>query len=126
MAPTADVAGGAGKPVSDLRPVQIEEGDLITVPQALRLLPVGRAYLYRLVGEGVIPSIRVASVGSRRGRVLLFRSGLNEYVRQLQAPTTRTPVRVDVDALRERIIGTPPRKRGKAMSPSGPGASHAE
>lgn len=87
-------------------------GDLLTVPQALRILPVGKSTIYDLIGQGLLPSVRVTSVGSRRGRVLLLRRGIEDYIDRLRAaPAERPPVRVDVDTLRAKILG---RGRGRA------------
>ncbi|MCI0587260.1 MAG: helix-turn-helix domain-containing protein [Planctomycetes bacterium] len=88
------------------RPV-LREGDYLTVAQVLRILPVGRTMLYALIAERTIPAIRIASVSSRRGRVLVLRRGLEEYLARLrvpQAPPIREPVAVDVDTLRARIL----------------------
>ena len=102
---------------SDALPAETHEarrhllpGDLLSVPQALRLLPVGRATLYRLLAEEAIPSIRVATLGSRRGRVLVVRAGLEAFVASLLGPPIARSVGprslgVDVDALRARIVG---------------------
>ena len=65
--------------------------------------------LYQLLAEGTVPSIRVATVGSRRGRVIVVRAGLEAFVASLQAPPVTRPVghggaRVDVDALRVRVL----------------------
>jgi hypothetical protein len=87
----------------------LRPGDLLSVEQALALLPVGRTMLYALLAERAIPSIRVATVGSRRGRVLVVRAGLDAYVASLQGPAVARPVArrgagVDVDALRVRVL----------------------
>jgi hypothetical protein len=83
----------------------------MTIPQALQVLPCGKSTLYDLVGQGVITSIRVTSVGSRRGRVLILRRGLDDYIDRLRtSPAARPPVRVDVDSLRARILGRGPKK----------------
>jgi len=111
-------AASSSEPPSGLAP-----GDLITVAQALQLLPVGRATLYRLVAEGTLPAVRVASLGSRRGRVLVVRAGLEAYVAGLRAPPVPRPAArrgacVDVDALRSRVLGGGTRggaPRGRAV-----------
>jgi len=87
----------------------LRPGDLLSVEQALQLLPVGRTMLYQLLVEKSVPSIRVATVGSRRGRVLVLRAGLEAFVAALQTPSvarpdTRRGARVDVDALRDRVL----------------------
>ena len=87
----------------------LRPGDLLSVEQALMLLPVGRTMLYQLIAEKTVPSIRVTTVGSRRGRVLVLRAGLDAFVASLQAPPVARAVahggaRVDVDALRTRVL----------------------
>ena len=83
----------------------IRPGDLLTVPQGLALLPVGRATLYALVASGEIASIRVSTVGSRRGRVLIFRASLEQYVRRLrEGAPRRAPARFDPDSIREQVL----------------------
>ena len=81
----------------------LKVGDLLTVQQSLALLPIGRTLLYELVAEGQISSLRVKSVGSRRGRILIFRSALNDYVRRHEKTLPRTSPSISVDELRERI-----------------------
>lgn len=84
--------------------VQLREGDLLTVAQAVRLLPVGRATFYRLLGDGAFPSIRVTSAGCRRGRVLVFRSGIEAYVERLLAGDTAAPqAHLDPDAILKQV-----------------------
>ncbi len=73
------------------RPWSLQPGDLITVAQALQLLPVGKSLLYDLIGDGSIPHIRVSSIGSRRGRILILRRGLEEFVDRLRARTGPLP-----------------------------------
>jgi len=77
----------------------LREGDLLTVQQALEILPVGRTLLYQLVEEGQIRSIRCKSVGSRRGRILILLNSLEEYIRGQQAPVPRVGAKVSVDDL---------------------------
>ena len=81
----------------------------LTAKQAAAYLHLNEKTLYALVAEGTIPSVRVATVGSRRGRVLVMRAGLEAYVASLQTPAVAPPAacrgaRVDVDALRARIV----------------------
>ena len=84
----------------------LREGDLLTAPQALKLLPVGKSLLYRLADEGQIEAIRVASAGSRRGRILFERAAIEDYVAQLRGDAPkRQPAKVDVDAILRGIRG---------------------
>lgn len=97
----------------------LRPGDLLTVQEALRLLPVGRATLYRLIAEGTLPAIRVASLGSRRGRVLVVRAGLEAFVASRRAPPPARPAggrgfALDVDSLRTRVLGRAVRPRWEA------------
>jgi hypothetical protein len=85
---------------------QLEKGDLLTIQQALDILPVGRTLLYQLVEEGQIRSIRCRSVGSRRGRILIFRDSLEDYIRDQAAPAPRAGAKVSVDDL----LGRTPRR----------------
>lgn len=81
----------------------LAEGDLMTVPQALRLVPVGRATLYALIESGELPHYRVQALGSRRGRVLVHRADLEAFVQRARQAATRAPVAPDVDALLEKV-----------------------
>lgn len=94
-------------------PRALAPGDLLTVQQALQLLPVGRTLLYRLVEEGQIRSIRPRSVGSRRGRILVFLDSLESYIRreEAQAPSSRVLTKVSVDDL----LGRTPRRTDRGV-----------
>ncbi len=83
----------------------IAEDDLLTVQQALCILPVGRSTLYQLVEEGQIPHVRVRTAGSHRGRILVERAGLEAYVERLRGgrPAGRIHPRADVDGLLRRV-----------------------
>jgi len=84
----------------------LQEGTLLTVPEALRLLPVGKSTIYDLIAAGEIEHLRVSSVGSRRGRVLVVRKSLEDYVERLRLRASPpTPARVDVDAIIARLGG---------------------
>ncbi len=85
----------------------LREGDLLTVAQALRLVPVGRSTLYALIESGDLPCYRVTALGARRGRVLVHRGDLEAYLARARHAGTRAPVAPDVDALLERV-----RRRG--------------
>ena len=85
----------------------LREGDLLTAPQALKLLPIGKSLLYQLAEEGQIEAIRVASVGSRKGRVLIVRASLEEHVARLRGDAPkRQPVKIDVDQMLARVRRT--------------------
>jgi len=81
----------------------LRPGDWLNIPAALELLPVGKSLLYRLVGERQIEGIRVGSVGSRRGRWLISRRGLEEYVERRLAAMGPREVKADPDAILARI-----------------------
>ncbi len=80
-------------------------GDLLTVQQVLSVLPLGRSTVYRLIQEGHLPALRVRTSGSRRGRVLIERAGLEAYVEGLRGcrPARRVHPQVDVDGLLRRV-----------------------
>ena len=52
----------------------LREGDLLTVAEALRILPIGKSKLYALLDEGEIEHIRVPSTGGRRARLFIPRA----------------------------------------------------
>ena len=80
--------------------MSLREGDLLTAPQALKLLPIGKSLLYQLAEEGQIEAIRVGSGGSRKGRVLFERAAIEEYVARLRGEAPRRqPAKLDVDEL---------------------------
>ena len=87
---------GSGRP-------GIAEDDLLTVQQALCILPVGRSTLYQLVEEGQIPAIRVRTIGSRRGRILVVRAGLEEYVRNRLVDRRKPAPILDIDAIHRGV-----------------------
>lgn len=88
---------------------ELREGDLLTVPAALRLLPVSRAQLYRLIGAGHIPAVRLPSLGRGPGRVLVPRAGLERFIRQLppasQGDGTPPPGPLDPDEILRCVEG---------------------
>jgi excisionase family DNA binding protein len=81
----------------------LREGDLLTVAQVLRLLPVSRSALYQLAAEGVLPSFRVGAPGSGRGRFLFWRADIEAYVERARQGARRAPVRPDADAVLARV-----------------------
>ncbi|MCK6480238.1 MAG: helix-turn-helix domain-containing protein [Planctomycetes bacterium] len=85
----------------------LEEGALLTVPQALALLPVGKSLLYDLAAKGRIQTVRIGSCGSRGGRILVVRASLEALVReQLEAAAApRKAPRLDLDGIVARHRG---------------------
>ena len=81
----------------------LRPGDLVTVEQVRALLPVSKARVYQLIDDGSLPHVRVATAGGGKGRLLVWRSGLEDYVRNLRlqarTPTTKTAATAD-DLLR--------------------------
>lgn len=78
-------------------------GDIISLSEALRLLPISKGLMLRLLADGSIPHIRVRAIGSRRGRVLIERAGLEGYVATLLQPGAPREVKVDVDKIRAEV-----------------------
>lgn len=83
--------------------MSISPGDLLSVPEALRLVPIGRATFYRLIEEGQIPCYRVGALGSRRGRVLVARVDLAAFLERTRQAAPRAPVAPDVDQLLRKV-----------------------
>ena len=81
----------------------LAEGDLLTVAQALQLVPIGKSMLHNLVAEGQIPAIRVRTLGSRRGRILIERAGRDKYVRNQLADHRKPAPILDLDAIHARV-----------------------
>jgi len=61
---------------------RIEEGDLLTIAQARRILPLSKASLHRLADAGELLAIRARVSGRARGRRLFLRSSIDDYVRR--------------------------------------------
>ena len=81
----------------------LREGDLLTVAEVLRIVPLSRTTVYALVDSGQLQSYRVSAAGSRRGRVLIARADLEAFLAGARQAATRAPVRVDVDGLLRRV-----------------------
>ncbi len=71
---------------------RLAEGDLLTVPQALRLVPIGRSRMYRLVKDGLIPSIPVPTARrGGRGSYLIRRANLERFINELEQDAQEEP-----------------------------------
>ena len=82
------------------------EDSVLTARQVMARLNVGRSLVYRLAADGILPSIRIRSVGSRRGALRFFASDVEAYLARLRAES-RGEIRgtVDPDEVRRRILG---------------------
>ncbi len=58
----------------------LEAGDLVTVAQALELVPISKSLMYALLEAGEIEHVAISSVGSSKGRKLILRASLEAYV----------------------------------------------
>ncbi len=83
----------------------LKPGDLLTIRQALALVPVGRATLYALLRRGAIPHYRVVAPGRRGGRVLVARGDLVAYLDTARVEARLRPVVPDADAIAARVRG---------------------
>ena len=79
---------------------------LISIAKARELLPVSRSHLARLLRAGEVRGLLVKSPGSRRGRWLISRESLAEYIAKglrEHEPAPLTGLGVErLDALAER------------------------
>ena len=82
---------------------RLAEGDLLSVAQVTRLVPLAKSTIYALIENGALPHYRVSAAGSRRGRILIGRADLEAFVERARRAATRAPVRVDVDTVLERV-----------------------
>ena len=78
-------------------------GDLLTVRQAMDLVPIGRSSFYQLLNSGLLPHYRVSVTGSGPGRILIDRADLEAFLAGARQAATRALERVDVDAIRDRV-----------------------
>jgi hypothetical protein len=90
---------------------RLREGDLMTVPQVLRLVPISKSALYELAAEGILPSFRAGAPGSRRGRLLFWRGDIEVYVARARQAATRAPARPDADGVLAKV-----RARGRGLA----------
>ena len=94
-------------------------GDLLTVPAALALVPVGRTLFYELIRDGQIPAVRVKATGSRRGRLLVHRDDLAAFVARAREGATPAPTAPDVDGIHARVRRNLARHPGVQHKPRG-------
>ncbi len=85
----------------------LREGDLLTIPQVLRVVPVGRSTIYAAISAGRLPAYRVQAAPGRRGRLLISRADLAAFLHcsRTGGHTAPTPPRLDVDDLLSRVRG---------------------
>ncbi len=90
--------------------MSLRDGDLLTVGQVLRIVPLSKTTVYALVESGQLPSYRVKTAGSRRGHVLIARRDLEAFVEKCRDSRTCAPTRANVDTIlsdmRDRKRGT--------------------
>jgi hypothetical protein len=84
------------------RPAVSFADDLLSIDEVRRALRIGKSLAYRLCTDGTIPSARIASVGSRRGRLVVRRRDLEAYVDRLFG-NRPTPAKLDVGAVLARV-----------------------
>ncbi len=78
---------------------------MLTVAQALRLLPIGRSTLYAFIESGRLPAYRVQAAPGRRGRLLISRRDLAVLLDNSRTGghTAAQAARADVDAILSRL-----------------------
>jgi hypothetical protein len=54
-------------------------------------LPIGKTLAYRLIEEGLLFSVVVGSPGTKRGRRLISRQSLNDYLKSLAVKPEAAP-----------------------------------
>jgi excisionase family DNA binding protein len=94
---------------------RLREGDLLTVAQARKLVPLARATFYALIESGELPCYRFGAAWSRTRRVLVHRGDLEAFVARARHGATRAPTAPDVDALLSRV-----RARRRGVGPPNP------
>ena len=65
--------------------MSLTPGDLLTVSQVLKILPLGRSTIYGLVARGALPSYRPGAAGGGRGRILIHRTDLEAFIERSRA-----------------------------------------
>ena len=90
----------------------IDEGDLLTVAQALQIMPIGKTTLYALIETGQLPHYRLQPHGSRRGRILLARRDIEAFLDTTRHGATQAPTSLDIDAIHARVRRQMPGSNG--------------
>ena len=75
-------------------------GDLLNAAQVEEIVPLSRSAVYRLLGDGTIPSFKVG------GKIAVLRSDVESYLdscRLGRSGTDAEPVQIDPDAILEKI-----------------------
>ncbi len=80
-----------------------DEGDLLTIVQVRRILPVAKSTIYGLVESGQLPHYRVGATGRHRGRILVARADLDAYLAKSRQARPVAPTRLDLDAIHARV-----------------------
>ena len=93
-------------------------GDILSIPQALQLMPIGRTTLYSLCESGALPHYRVQVPGSRRGRVLVARRDLEAFLESARHGATHAPTCLDIDAIHARVRRSLANPDGNGRVPS--------
>ena len=77
---------------------------VLTVRQVMARLNVGKTLVYDLAEDGILPSIRIRSAGSRRGALRFFSSDVEAYLTRLRAESRGEVRGPDPDEIRRRVL----------------------
>ncbi len=80
-----------------------DEGDLLTIAQVRRILPVAKSTIYGLVESGQLPHYRVGATRRREGRILVARADLDAFIHESRHTRPVAPKRLDIDAIHVRV-----------------------
>ena len=84
---------------------RLAPGDLLSVAEARRILPLPKSTFYELIRTGALPHVRVPAAGGGRGRVFVLRADLEAFVDGARLSATRAATRLDVDGLLAKMRG---------------------
>ena len=79
------------------------EDPVLTARQVMARLNVGRSLIYQLAADGILPSIRIRSAGSRRGALRFFGSDVEAYLARLRAGSKGRAAGPDPDEVRREV-----------------------